>query len=90
MADDVAAPGEEIPAALDGERLDRVISLLTGASRSVATSAVESGGVRVDGVVATSGKVRSQIAKARLEDINDIFDRLEHGKVEGRMVLDFA
>ncbi|AWU95930.1 alcohol dehydrogenase AdhP (plasmid) [Azospirillum ramasamyi] len=39
---------------------------------------------------ATSGKVRSQIAKARLEDINDIFDRLEHGKVEGRMVLDFA
>ena len=39
---------------------------------------------------ATSGKVRSQIAKARLEDINDIFDRLEHGKVEGRMGLDFA
>jgi 23S rRNA pseudouridine1911/1915/1917 synthase len=57
MADDVAA-GEEIPAALDGERLDRVIALLTGASRSVATAAVESGGVRVDGVVATSGKVR--------------------------------
>jgi 23S rRNA pseudouridine1911/1915/1917 synthase len=58
MADDGGAPGEEIPAALDGERLDRVIALLTGASRSVATSAVESGGVRVDGVVATSGKVR--------------------------------
>lgn len=39
---------------------------------------------------ATSGKVRSQITTARLEDINDIFDRLEHGKVDGRMVLDFA
>lgn len=39
---------------------------------------------------ATSGKVRSQIAKARLEDINDIFDRLEQGKIEGRMVLDFS
>lgn len=39
---------------------------------------------------ATSGKVRSQITQARLEDINDIFDRLEHGKIEGRMVLDFS
>lgn len=39
---------------------------------------------------ATSGKVRSQITKARLEDINEIFDRLAHGKIEGRMVLDFA
>ena len=39
---------------------------------------------------ATSGKVHSQITKARLDDINDIFDRLAHGKIEGRMVLDFA
>ncbi len=39
---------------------------------------------------ATSGKVRSQITKARLEDINEIFDRLAHGKIEGRVVLDFA
>ena len=39
---------------------------------------------------ATSGKVHSQITKARLEDINGIFDRLAHGKIEGRMVLDFA
>ncbi len=39
---------------------------------------------------AASGKVRSQTTTARLEDINDIFGRLEHGKIEGRMVLDFA
>ncbi|WP_378941488.1 alcohol dehydrogenase AdhP [Mesorhizobium sp. ANAO-SY3R2] len=39
---------------------------------------------------ATSGKVRSQITKARLENINDIFAKLEHGKIEGRMVLDFS
>jgi len=39
---------------------------------------------------ATSGKVKSEITKARLEDINDIFAKLEHGKIEGRMVLDFA
>ncbi len=58
MADDAVPAGEEIPAALDGERLDRVVALLTGASRSVATAAIDAGGVRVDGVVATSGKAR--------------------------------
>lgn len=39
---------------------------------------------------ATSGKVKSEITKARLEDINDIFAKLEQGKIEGRMVLDFT
>lgn len=39
---------------------------------------------------ATAGKVRSQITKARLEDINDVLAKLEHGKIEGRVVLDFA
>jgi 23S rRNA pseudouridine1911/1915/1917 synthase len=58
VADDPLPSGEEIPSALDGERLDRVVALLTGASRSVATAAIDAGGVRVDGVVATSGKVR--------------------------------
>jgi 23S rRNA pseudouridine1911/1915/1917 synthase len=58
VADETSAQREEIPAALDGERLDRVVALLTGASRSVATSAIDGGGVTVDGVVATSGKVR--------------------------------
>lgn len=58
MADAEEPAGEEIPSALDGERLDRVVALLTGASRSVATAAVDNGGVLVDGVVATSGKVR--------------------------------
>jgi propanol-preferring alcohol dehydrogenase len=28
--------------------------------------------------------------RASLSDINDVFDRLEHGKVAGRVVLDFA
>src|SRR4051794_17134898 len=49
---------EEIPAALDGERLDRVVALVTGVSRSVATAAIEAGEVRVDGDVAASGKVK--------------------------------
>lgn len=39
---------------------------------------------------ATEGKVRTEIHKAPIEDINDIFTRLKDGKIEGRMVLDFS
>jgi 23S rRNA pseudouridine1911/1915/1917 synthase len=49
---------EEIPAALAGERLDRVVALLADISRSDAAALVTEGGARVDGVSATSGKVR--------------------------------
>jgi 23S rRNA pseudouridine1911/1915/1917 synthase len=49
---------ETIPAALDGERLDRVVSLITGISRSGAAELVAGGGVLLDGAVATSGKGR--------------------------------
>lgn len=49
---------EQVPAALAGERLDRIIALLADISRSAAAAAIAAGGVRVDGVVATSGKVR--------------------------------
>lgn len=49
---------EEIPAALAGERLDRIVSLLTDISRSDAATVVADGGATVDGVVSTSGKVR--------------------------------
>jgi 23S rRNA pseudouridine1911/1915/1917 synthase len=49
---------EEIPAALEGERLDRVVSLLTGCSRSESAALVTGGLVTVDGAVATAGKQR--------------------------------
>jgi 23S rRNA pseudouridine1911/1915/1917 synthase len=49
---------EEIPAALDGERLDRVVSLLTGFSRSASAALVANGGVAVDGVTVSVGKQR--------------------------------
>ncbi len=49
---------EEVPAALDGERLDRVVALLADVSRSVAAELIAGRAVRVDGDVATSGKVR--------------------------------
>ena len=49
---------EEIPAALVGERLDRIVALLTDASRSDAAALVADGGAWVNGQVALSGKVR--------------------------------
>ncbi len=49
---------EVVPSALEGERLDRVVALLTGASRSDVTTAIAAGQVRLEGEVAPSGKVR--------------------------------
>lgn len=49
---------EEIPAALAGERLDRIVALLADISRADAASLVANGGARLDGVVTTSGKIR--------------------------------
>ncbi len=39
--------------------------------------------------LAAQGKVRCQMETAKLEDINDIFDRLRKGTVTGRIVLTF-
>jgi 23S rRNA pseudouridine1911/1915/1917 synthase len=49
---------ETVPAALAGERLDRVVALILDVSRSVAATVVESGGARVDGQPCMSGKLR--------------------------------
>lgn len=39
---------------------------------------------------AAQGKVKATIAKAKLEDINDVFARMHKGQIEGRIVLDIA
>jgi propanol-preferring alcohol dehydrogenase len=39
---------------------------------------------------AAEGKVRAEITKAPLADINTIFERLKAGTIDGRMVLDFG
>ena len=49
---------EVIPASLAGERLDRLVSILTGRSRAEAAALVAAGAVRVGGEVVTSGKVK--------------------------------
>lgn len=49
---------EEVPAALDGERLDRIVALIGDVSRSDASKTISAGGVAVDGDPAPSGKIR--------------------------------
>lgn len=49
---------DTVPAALDGQRLDRVVAMLADISRSDASTVVGIGAVTVDGVVVSSGKVR--------------------------------
>lgn len=39
---------------------------------------------------AAEGKVKAEIHKAPIEEINTIFELLKAGKIEGRMVLDFT
>ncbi len=54
---------EEIPPALAGERLDRIVALVTEASRADAATLVAIGGAMVDGTVVTSGKQRLQLGQ---------------------------
>jgi 23S rRNA pseudouridine1911/1915/1917 synthase len=52
---------EVVPGALDGERVDRAVALVTGLTRAEVSALVDAGAVRVDGRVATSraGRVRA-------------------------------
>ena len=47
-----------VPSALDGERIDRIVALLTASTRAAASDLIASAGVIVDGVVATKGSQR--------------------------------
>lgn len=49
---------ETIPAALSGERLDRIVSLVVGCSRSEAADLIARGAVTLDGEAAATGKLR--------------------------------
>jgi 23S rRNA pseudouridine1911/1915/1917 synthase len=54
----IATIVEEIPASLDDVRLDRVVALVADVSRTVAADLVAGAAVRIDDVVASSGKER--------------------------------
>ena len=49
---------EVVPAALDGERLDRLVALVCDCSRSVASELITSGAVTLDGTVVTGRSQR--------------------------------
>ena len=54
---------EEVPAALGGERLDRIVAFISDLSRSDAAKTIAASGVTVDGAEATSGKVRLEVGQ---------------------------
>lgn len=49
---------ETIPSALDDQRIDRVVALIADVSRSATASLIKAGGVTLDGVVVTAGKIK--------------------------------
>jgi 23S rRNA pseudouridine1911/1915/1917 synthase len=49
---------ETVPAALAGERLDRIVALMLDVSRSLAAAVIDAGGAAVDGRACTTGKLR--------------------------------
>jgi 23S rRNA pseudouridine1911/1915/1917 synthase len=61
---------EEIPSALDGERIDRTVAMLTGCTRAEAAAALAANSVRVDGIVITkpSSRVREGVVVEVAED----------------------
>lgn len=55
---------EEIPSALAGDRLDRVVALLADLSRAQSAALIAGGGVTIDGSRATAGKVKLEEGQA--------------------------
>jgi 23S rRNA pseudouridine1911/1915/1917 synthase len=47
-----------VPSALAGERIDRVVALLTGSTRAAASDLIAAAKVEVDGVIVTKGSAR--------------------------------
>ncbi|MFZ4812165.1 MAG: RluA family pseudouridine synthase [Ilumatobacteraceae bacterium] len=72
ISDDADLVVEVIPPALAGERLDRIVSLISGASRADAASLVAAGGASVDGAPAPSGKVRLDEGQTVVVDLGKL------------------
>ena len=39
---------------------------------------------------AGAGRVKSSVHIAKLEDINDVFEQMKKGEIEGRIVMQFS
>jgi 23S rRNA pseudouridine1911/1915/1917 synthase len=72
----------EIPASLEGERLDRVLASLTGLSRTVVAGLISEGVVRLDGTIVSKSSekvVGGQMLEAELPDPTDKTPQPEDG-----------
>jgi 23S rRNA pseudouridine1911/1915/1917 synthase len=63
---------EEVPAALDGQRLDRVVAMVTGLSRSEVGALLAAGAVTVDGTTPAKGSVRLAAGSIVSVTVSDI------------------
>ena len=68
---------EVVPDALGGERLDRVIAMITGRSRSEVADLVDVGSVRVDGEVATTRSTKVRAGQELEVDLPDVVEDAE-------------
>ena len=78
---------EVVPAALDGERVDRLVSMLCGVSRAAAATLIQERAVQLDGEVVIGGKQRvraGQIARRSTEDDGGGTARRRTGRLGGR------
>ena len=50
---------EHVPAALDGQRVDRIVSLVADIPRASAAALIEAGAVLLDGAVVKAGKIKA-------------------------------
>jgi 23S rRNA pseudouridine1911/1915/1917 synthase len=65
---------ETLPAALAGERIDRVVAMLTACSRSEATELLAAGVVQIDGSVITTRSTRVAEGEVVVVDLADADD----------------
>ena len=74
MSDSSAVPGVEIPGALSGERVDRVVALLSGRTRAQVARLIAAGGVRLGEVVVAAGSRRVHTGDLLRTDIRLLAD----------------
>ena len=65
---------EEIPPALSGERLDRVVAMTTGVTRALASVLVDDGAVRVDGTTVRNKTRRVRSGQLLEVDVPDVVE----------------
>jgi 23S rRNA pseudouridine1911/1915/1917 synthase len=67
---------EAVPAALEGERVDRLVAMLGDVSRADAVRLLEAGAVRIDGEVVRAGKQRVHEGQVLELDDDHVLDRV--------------